>query len=489
MLETIDLNVSLPKEETRKTLEELDIRLGLLQRELRDKGIPSIIIMEGWDAAGKGTAINRFLRPLDPRGFQVHATRSPTAEEAYHPPMWRFWQRLPKQGAIAVFDKSWYVHVLEDRVEENKSTDEWKLAYERIRTFERQLVDDGAVILKFWMHISKKEQAKRFQELENDNALSWRVTKEDRRRHKKYNEYYQAVEDMLVETSTANAPWTVIPAHDRRYAHVRIAETIAAAFEQALARPAPLPAPAAKIPKRRVSPLDRADLTRSIAREEYDKTIPSLQDEMRQLEHLLYGQRVPAIILYEGWDASGKGGNIKRLTRELDPRGYEVVPVAAPAGDEKVHHYLWRFWKAIPKAGHIAIFDRSWYGRVLVERVEGFATPQEWQRAYREINEFEQELVSYGTVLVKFWIHISPEEQLARFNERQNTPYKQWKITDEDWRNREKWGAYWDAVSEMIEKTSTTFAPWTIIEGNDKLYARIKTHRAVIEALSSRLKK
>ena len=193
------------------------------------------------------------------------------------------------------------------------------------------------------------------------------------------------------------------------------------------------------------------------------------------MQHLCYIQRRPVIFAYEGWDAAGKGGNIRRLVRKLDPRGYEVIPVAAPEGPEKTHHHLWRFWRALPKAGHFAIFDRTWYGRVLVERIEGFATPGEWGRAYREINEFEQELTDYGAILFKFWMHISNEEQLQRFEARQNTPEKQWKITDEDWRNREKWDAYWEAVSDMIERTSTVQAPWTIVEGNNKLHARAKT--------------
>jgi len=228
-------------------------------------------------------------------------------------------------------------------------------------------------------------------------------------------------------------------------------------------------------------------LSLSLDREEYEKQLDHFQARLRQLEHELYSARIPAAIVYCGWDAAGKGGNIRRLTSGLDPRGYQVVPIAAPTAEEKAHHYLWRFWKQLPKAGHITIFDRSWYGRVMVERVEGFCTEDEWKRAYREINEFERELTEYGTVLVKFWLHIDADEQLRRFRQREQTEFKNWKITDEDWRNREKWNRYKVAVTDMLRRTSTTNAPWTILEANDKLHARIKALKTVAAALEAGL--
>jgi polyphosphate:AMP phosphotransferase len=380
--------------------------------------------------------------------------------------------------------------VLRDRPDDDdEARRELSAAFQRIRAFERQQIDAGAVILKFWLHISKKEQAKRFKKLRDDPTLAWKVTKEDRKRHKRYDDETLHVEEMLRETSTAEAPWHLVPSTDRRYATVQIAETILAAGNAALQLHETPRTPAPVIePNRRVSPLDQVDLDQALDRDAYDKKLDALQEELRRLEHLMYMQRVPAAVVYEGWDAAGKGGNIRRMTRELDPRGYEVVPVGPPQGAEKTHQYLWRFWRALPKAGHLHIFDRSWYGRVLVERVEGFATAEEWQRAYREINEFESELADYGMVLTKFWIHISKEEQLARFESRQATPHKQWKITEDDWRNREKWDAYWDAVSDMIERTSTPHAPWVIVEGNDKLHARVRTLEVVTERLGTVLR-
>ncbi len=487
MLEMVDLDASLDKETYQTLQDALDVRLGALQRELKAAGIPLVVVFEGWDASGKGDLINRLLRPLDPRLFKVQATSPPTAEETLRPPMWRFWRTLPNDGDMAIYDRSWYRQVLDDRVDGVIPQEACGAAYERIRTFERQLADHGAVIVKFWLHISRKEQGKRFKKLEKDEALAWKVTKEDRRRHKQYNQYCLAVEDMLRETSTPYAPWKAVPAHDQRYAAVQIAETIAAAAATALERPDDAPDPEPIRVERRTSPLDRVDLSLSVSRDKYDERLPKLQAELRRLEHIIYVKRIPVVIVYEGWDAAGKGGNIRRMTRELDPRGYEVVPIGPPTGHEKTHHYLWRFWTAVPKAGHIAIFDRSWYGRVMVERIEGFAAHAEWQRAYREICEFEHELVQFGAVLAKFWIHISPEEQLSRFQARERTPHKSWKITPEDWRNREKWDDYWAAVSDMIERTSTVEAPWTIVEGNDKRHARLKTLETVIAAIEERL--
>jgi polyphosphate kinase 2 (PPK2 family) len=244
----------------------------------------------------------------------------------------------------------------------------------------------------------------------------------------------------------------------------------------------PQPRPASK-----KTILDRVDLKLSLSRPKYERELGQLQRRLFELEHRLYAARIPAVIVYEGWDAAGKGGNIRRLAQGLDPRGYEVIPVAAPTPDELAHHYLWRFWRKLPKAGHIAIFDRSWYGRVLVERVEGFCSEAAWQRAYQEINEFERQLADFGTVLVKFWLHIDRDEQLRRFKDRQKNRFKQWKITDEDWRNREKWGSTEVAVIDMLQRTSTSYAPWTILEANCKLHARIKALRTVAEALERAL--
>ncbi len=487
MLETVNLKGKLGKEEYRTAQAALDLQLGEAQRKLRAAGIPVLVVFEGWDAAGKGSTIGRLVQPLDPRGFKVHNAGPPTDLERMYPPMWRFWNLLPPRGGIAVFNHSWYREVWNAPIEE-EAEPSLAVAYEQIRVFERQLADDGVVIVKFFMHISAETQSKRFKRLEEDPAFSWKVGKAEKRRSKHYDKYMILAEDMLRETSTSYAPWTLISGTDERLRSVRVAETLAAAFDTALNRPAPPPAKAPTLPPQRSSPLDHVDLDLSIPREEYDKRLPALQAELRRLQYLCYRRRQPVMLAFEGADAAGKGGAIRRLTRKLDPRGYEVVPIAAPDGVEKLHHHLWRFWRALPKAGHFTVFDRTWYGRVLVERVEGFARSEEWLRAYREINEFESDLVAHGMVVLKFWLQISKEEELKRFNERQNTPEKQWKITEEDWRNREKWDDYRLAVSAMIEQTSTTHAPWTIVEANDKCHARIKVLETAVAAIGRALK-
>ncbi len=401
MLETVDLKAKLGKEEYRAAQETLDLQLGGAQRRLHAAGIPVLIVFEGWDAAGKGSTISRLVQPLDPRGFKVHNATPPTALERMYPPMWRFWNLLPSRGALAVFNHSWYREVWNEPMENGEKKD-LAVAYEQIRVFERQLADDGMVIVKFFMHISAETQARRFKKLQEDPAFAWKVGAAEKKRNKQHNKYAALAEDMLRETSTPYAPWTMISGTDERLRNLRVAETLAASLEIVLNRPAPPPAAAPALPPRRTSPLDHIDLDLSLPRADYDKQLPKLQAELRRLQYLCYRKRLPVILAFEGSDAAGKGGAIRRLTRELDPRGYEVVPIAAPDGVEKLHHHLWRFWRALPKAGHFTVFDRTWYGRVLVERVEGFAKPEEWMRAYREINEFESGLAAHGMVVVKY---------------------------------------------------------------------------------------
>lgn len=487
MLETIDLDASISKRESKAILERIDLQLAQFQRDLRPAGSPLLVVFEGWDAAGKGLVLNRMLEPLDPRGFKVYNIKEPTDYERMYPALWRFWQTLPPRGGISIYNHSWYREVLQERVEEGLDAQGLQTSYEHIRTFERQLHDDGAIVVKFFLHIGKKEQAKRFSRLERNEAFAWKIGKPERRRHKKYGEYYDAAEDMLRETSTPYAPWTVIASTDENFAKVRVAETLLGAMQKAVERNADAKKSAVPVTPRRTSPLDRMDLSQTVSRDTYDDRLPWLQAELRRLQHVCYFKRRAAVLVFEGWDAGGKGGTIRRLTRQLDPRGYEVIPVAAPQGDEKARHYLWRFWRNLPKAGHLAIFDRSWYGRVLVERVEGFATQDEWQRAYREINEFETQIVESGAILIKFWLHISKDEQLNRFKTREQEPHKRWKITDEDWRNREKWEDYWGPVSDMLEQTSTAHGPWVIVEGNDKRFARLKVLETVAQRLSNAL--
>ncbi|HBC86200.1 MAG TPA: polyphosphate:AMP phosphotransferase [Lentisphaeria bacterium] len=467
-------------------VKSLELKLGECQREALKAGIPVIIVFEGWDASGKGTLINKLMMSFDPRGYNVHSTLAPTEEEELRPYLWRFWIRTPEKGRIAIFDRSWYRRLTVDRVEKNVSREKVEGAPSGMNNFEKQLCADGAVIVKFFLHISKKEQKRRFRKLLSNPATSWRVSKGDLSRHRKYKKYFKAYSEMLRRTDTAHAPWTIVETSDLRSATVEIFRRITDAVRKKLSAAAELGRSRPDMYvgwKRKNSPLSRADLSLSLTRDEYSERIDKAQDRIRELEHEIYSRRIPLLVAYEGWDAAGKGGNIRRLVHSLDPRGYEVVPIAAPNDIEKKHHYLWRFWNRVPKAGHIAIFDRSWYGRILVEKVEGFCTAAEAERAYGEINEMERLLRESGAVIVKFWLHIDKNEQLRRFKEREKAPWKQWKITEEDWRNRKKWERYFPAVEEMLARTSTKHAPWTIIEANCKLHARVKAIETVIESL------
>lgn len=490
MLDLVDLDRQISKEQYDEVFPNLETRLGELQRTVRETKTPVVVVFDGWDAAGKGTLMNRFALTLDPRGFKVRTNGQRSEEERLRPWLWQYWNELPAAGEFVFFDRSWYRQALEARVADDSA--HLNHLWQDIRVLERQLTDSGVVIVKFWLHIGREEQKKRFNKLLADGDTAWRVGKREKRQNKLYPQWLAAAEEMLEETSTPNAPWTILEATQERYARVKAFETLLGAVDDELERrraapnvkPEPMPEPPAQAASG-PSVLDRADLSLTLDRETYDREREELGRRLFELEHRLYIERVPAVIVYEGWDAGGKGGNIRRLVSHFDPRGYEVIPVAAPTEEEKAHHYLWRFWRNVPKAGHIALFDRSWYGRVMVERVEGFCTEDQWRRAYQEINEFERQLADFGTVIVKFWLQIDQAEQLRRFESRQQE--KQWKITEEDWRNRAKWKQYERAVVDMIERTSTRHAPWTILEANDKLYARIKAQRTLAEAIEARL--
>lgn len=488
MLKEIDLNASVTEKDFEQAMKKLDLALGKTQRKLRKAGVPALIVFEGWDAAGKGTAIGRLMQSFDPRGFTVHDIHPLSDAESFFPPMHRFWTRTPIRGDIAIFNHSWYRQVLNEAIEKKLSIPQLRAVYERIRNFERQLTSDGAVIIKFFLHISKAEQGKRFKELAQDPAYSWKVGEDEKQRRRQYGLYEDYIEAMFQLTSTRQAPWIAVPATDKRYLSLNVAKAVLEALRRgvrshlsSVSRPSPA------LGKHLSGKLDEVDLSLTVSKNVYNEQLPALQEELRRLQHLCYLQRKPVAILFEGWDAAGKGGAIRRLTWNLDPRGYAVLPFGAPEGEEAQKHYLWRFWRALQKSGHFTLFDRSWYGRVLVERIENFARPDEWQRAYREINEFEADLLDFGTVLCKFWMHVSKDEQLRRFEARSKTPGKRWKITEDDWRNRKKWDLYREAISDMLEYNSTPDAPWTIVEGDSKRYARLKVLAVVIERLCASL--
>ena len=478
----------------RKEIEAYGKELAYLQRKCRELGIPILVVVEGLSAAGKGTIINQMIQPMDPRGFKVSCIASPNRDEQLRPFLWRFWRRTPSADRMAIFDRSWYRNLLDSEIANQFSSADLKKAYADVRAFERQLRDGGTVILKFFLEITKKEQAARLATLQGNPSTAWRVSDAVLQRHARYHDYVKAVDRMFSETDLpGDSPWLKIPSENVRVAtSVVLGHLVDVLTARVKERKKGGPCHVAKEPKGLPSfaeapSLKKTDVSLSLSKSEYLKKLESKQARIQELHHELYRLRIPLVIVYEGWDASGKGGNIRRLTEKMDPRGYEVIPVSAPNDVEKAHHYLWRFWTEFPKAGHVTIFDRSWYGRVLVERVEGFCTQTDWKQAYNEINEMEDNFRHFGSIVLKFWVHIDKGEQLKRFKAREENPHKRWKLHEEDWRNREKWDLYEEAAEEMFLRTHAPKSPWTIIEGNCKRYARIKALDVVIEAIEKKI--
>ena len=459
------------------------------QQQLRDAKVPVVVLVEGWAAAGKGSLIKELISEIDPRFYSVVSRATITPEkEARYPFLYPYATAIPENGKISFWDSGWMEDCVRKLLRREITQAEYKRRVRQVNEFERQLRDGGYVIIKLFVHIERKEQEERLSALLDHADTEWRVSEDDVWQHREYKRFREAYDSFMEDTDTT-VLWHVLNGGRRKEAVRGALRLLVKGIQQAIdqgryvGNPYEEDFPLLKMPR-----LRDVDLSPAIEEDEYKKQLKKLQARLSELHNVIYRKKIPVVICYEGWDAAGKGGNIRRLAYPLDPRGFDVRPIASPEPHELNRQYLWRFWTRLPRSGHICIFDRTWYGRVMVERLEGFCSEKDWQRAYNEINEFERQLTEWGAVVIKFWIHIDQETQLARFTERQNTPEKQWKITDEDWRNREKWDQYEVAVDEMIEKTSTENAPWYIIESNDKLYARIKTLKIVVEALEKACK-
>ena len=581
MLEQIDFTAEkLDREVFKSEYKELISKLVVLQQKARSAGVGIVALFEGWGGAGKGSRISDLMYELDARATSVHVTREldidtmssfPGREwgvQNYFPVMQQFWQSLGERGTITFYDRGWYAtgieqalfELLEGSREEtvaklakkgNVSQDWAEVArgefhgnvvasYQSIaHNFERMLVDDGYIVIKLFVHVTKEAQKKRMKRLRENVNTAWRVSDEKMSQTKYYDKAYQLYDQLLERTNFDFAPWTIVNGEDKRKANLQIARTLVNALEEALAKGGNEAEEAAKAKAAANSARAAAAVAEGGAEEtvvdnpdevlaaaeaeaelqhsqaprasnfiimagcpkidhsvekpriesdtEYKERLKYEQARFNMLEMEMFRKRVPLMLMYEGWDAAGKGGNIKRIAQAIDARAYTVFPSPAPTKPELMHPHLWRYWIRLPKAGHVGIYDRSWYGRVLVERVEGFASPEQWSRAYDEINEFEHELVQWGAILLKFWVDITPEEQLRRFEMRQNDPNKAWKITEEDWRNRDKYPQYKMAVNDMFRLTSTTFAPWHVLESDDKHYARVQALEIVNNALEQRL--
>ncbi len=501
MFEAAELGRALSKEEYKSREPRLRAELLQVQQELRAAGqCPVIVVFAGVDGAGKGETVNLLSAWMDPRWIVTEAFGEPSDEELERPEYWRFWRALPPRGRMGLFLSSWYSRPILDRAYRRLSPDAFEERLHRIVEFEQTLAADGALILKFWMHLGKAAQKRRLTSLERDPLRRWKVDKLAWKHWRMYSKFAAAGERALRLTNRVEAPWTIVEGEDPRYRSLAVGEAIRDAVRVRVAATAatdrgarPPAAGAGKSAARAragrtaasasgVSILSSLDMTKK-ALKDAEQAIERQQGRLNLLERKARAAGVSTILVFEGWDAAGKGGAIRRVTAALDARDYRVIPIAAPTDEERAQHYLWRFWRHLGRAGRVTIFDRSWYGRVLVERVEGFASESEWMRAYAEINQFEDQLASHGIVLVKFWLHVTKDEQLRRFKDREGTPHKQWKLTPEDWRNRDRWQAYEDAVNAMIERTSTRHAPWTLVEANDKHRARLKVLKATCDRL------
>jgi polyphosphate:AMP phosphotransferase len=501
MFETAELGREVSREAYDQRVPKLRESLLIAQDRLRSADFQVILVFAGVDGAGKGESINLLNQWLDPRWIRNCAFDEPTQDELERPEYWRFWRALPMRGHIGILSSTWYSRPLIDRVFDIDDEARFESRLDEILAFEHTLADDGALFLKFWLHLGHEAQEKRFRELSSDPLKSWRVTETDWEHWRHFDDFVAVGGRIINRTNTGIAPWHIIEGWDEYYRGLRVGELLLSALEDRLDRwdeeQNRNGAATKDVPKDRknkrdrasensrapISVLSRLDLDKKLTKSKYREQLGILQGRLNGLQRQVREAGATAMIAFEGWDAAGKGGAIRRITAALDSRSVHVHPIAAPSDEESAQHYLWRFWRRVPRSGHIAIFDRSWYGRVLVERVEGFASEDEWHRAYAEINAFEEQLVHHGTVLLKFFVHIDPDEQEKRFKQRLKIPYKRHKLTDEDLRNRDRWHDYESAVHDMVEQTSTGTAPWVLVEGNDKRHARIKVLRTICERL------
>jgi polyphosphate:AMP phosphotransferase len=493
MFETAEVGNKLSKDDYKSRAPLLRAELLDVQRELREAArFPVIVLFAGVDAAGKGETMNLLNEWMDPRWIVSRGYTDPSDEELERPRLWRYWRDLPPRGRIALFLSAWYSSPIRRRVARRITTAEFDGFLDQISAFERTLADDGAIVLKFWMHLGREAQQKRFKTLSKDPLYRWRVTKKEWRHWRMFDRFVAAADRAIRRTSTDQAPWHIVEGEDERFRNIVVGTTLRDAIRGGLVRATAGSRSPARRTSRTARPdvvdvLTSLDMSRRVTKSRFPAELEKQQGRLNRLQRKARGDRVSTLVVFEGWDAAGKGGAIRRVTAALDARDYQVIPVAAPTDEERSRHYLWRFWRHLSRAGRFTIFDRSWYGRVLVERVERFATEAEYRRAYAEIVHFEEQLVDHGILVAKFWIHITKDEQIRRFRDRRRQPFKRWKITDEDWRNRSRWNDYAAAVNEMVARTSTEIAPWTLVEGNDKNFARIKILKTLAELLERRL--
>ncbi len=492
MFETAELGNSVAKTDYEARAPGLRVDLINAQYDLRSADFPVVVVLTGDDRAGVAEVLNELHGWMDTRFVQTVAFGARSEEERTRPRFWRYWNALPRKGHLALFLGDWSTALLVDHLGGAVDDADFARGLDHIERFEHALVDDGALLLKFWLHLPKKELKRRVKQAGKNDAAALRIDEADRRLYQNYDELLPHAERLIRKTSSAAAPWQIVEGTDPQYRNLMVAEGILAALKARLAARESVPtAHAIAIPDLdpHTTVLGSVDLEASIQYDAYKASLLELQARLRELATRARKKGVATVLMFEGWDAAGKGGAIRRITHALDARDYRTAAIAAPTEEERAHHYLWRFWRQLPRDGQIVLFDRSWYGRVLVERVEGFAPESAWRRAFAEINDFEDQLTEHGVAFCKFWLHIDADEQLRRFGAREKTPYKKYKIGEDDYRNRDKWDAYVAAIDEMVARTSSELAPWSLVAANDKRFARIAILRTVCDTLKRALKR
>ncbi|MBS3916734.1 MAG: polyphosphate:AMP phosphotransferase [Sulfuritalea sp.] len=495
MFESAELGHKIDKATFDKQAPRLRADLLDAQYDMGDlKKYAVIILINGVNGAGKGETVNLLNAWMDPRHIQTHAFPPPSDEERERPFMWRFWRALPPKGKIGILFGNWYTEPIVNRACKITKAADLDQSVEEINRFEKMLANEGALIIKIWMHLSKDAQKKRLKALEKNKKTRWRVTRTDWEHFAMYDKFRMVSERVLRHTSTGYAPWIVVEGTDENYRSLTVAKILLDALRQRQKieqtrgwKPRSAAAPLLQALDSR-DLINTLDMSLALSKRRFEKDLEKYQGHLNLLTRDPKFRERSLIVVFEGSDAAGKGGSIRRITGALDARQYQTIPIAAPTEEERAQPYLWRFWRQVPRVGRVTIFDRSWYGRVLVERVEGFCQEADWMRAYAEINDFEDQLVRSGAIVVKFWLTITAEEQLKRFKEREKTRFKRFKITAEDWRNRKKWAEYEHAVCDMIDRSSTEIAPWTLVEANDKYHARIKILKILCDRLENALK-
>ena len=488
MFEAAELGSKISKDEFDRELPQLRVDLINAQYDIREANFSVLVVLVGDDRQGVSAVVNRLNEWMDARFVQTHVFGALTEQERQRPRNWRYWRDLPGRGQLAIYTGAFVLETIGERLQGTIDDTEFDRRLDHMASFEQELHDDGALILKFWIHLPRKAFKKRAKS--SDHKAIGGLDAVDRVMFEAYDDLRPLSERVLRRTESSGAPWHIVEASDARYRDLTVAKTIRSALRERLAHP---PARArtsdtAVNPAPEHTVLDAVDLGAHVDRAVYRTQRDALQERLRQLSLRAREEGVSSVALFEGWDAAGKGGVIRRVSKAMDVQDYRIVPIGVPTGEELARHYLWRFWCQLPSAGQMLIFDRSWYGRVLVERVERLVPEEVWQRAYTEINDFEEQIVERGIPLFKFWLHIDRDEQLRRFRQREQTPYKKYKVTDEDYRNREHWDHYCTAVNEMVQRTSTDFAPWTLVSSNDKRFSRITVLHTICDELAKHLR-